>query len=342
MEFSQSDDFLEGMFAEQGKPTTLPDTEIEENDIDQDLPITDDAPKAEEVTDDTPIKNYVDFLQQNELIEIPEGLEFSGKPEELEQIFEHTKATQVARAVDKVFETLPDSFKPLFDYALRGGSSIADYMKVHNNELESLNLENEDDQRKVLYQYYKKTSPYPDEKINRLISLVSDPEELAVEAKDAFQDLLAIRDTEQKQLVMNMEKSRAEQEQRAQQQTIELAKAIETSTTIIPQRKNKIKAFFFDPVQVNNQTTTGFNYTIQSILENPDHQAQLADILLEYDKGTGFSFDRLEKRARTKATQQFQTALQKISDPKQNQRSSTSPSRTTSDMDWQGYLEQNN
>lgn len=338
-------DFLEGMFStvppvvEQTDPTHANLDEPRYEDTPE--PVEQEPIEYEEETPDDTLMGYVDFLKQNNLVTIPEDLEFSGQPDQLQKIFEYTKETQAAAAVDKIFNALPEDFKPLLDYALRGGQSLTDFLDAYGRDpLESVDLTKAEDQRKIIAQHYKATSNYTDEKINRLVSLINDEDDLRIEAEDCYKELSVLREEEQKQLLLRTEQQVRDNELRVQEQTLALTRAVESTNTIHPQRKQKVRSFFFDPISVEGNTTTGFNYAVQSILSNPEHQAQLADILLEYDPAKGFSSERLEKRAKTRATESFQALLEKTLNPKQAQRASSSKTPNSTSLDWDNYLKQ--
>lgn len=322
MHVDNDDDYLAGMFITPEAITTpgVFDPTTEEDEVD-DTQVTEDTPTPTATTvdgDDTIIK-YVEFLKQNELVEIPEDYEFNGTPEQLEEIFTHTKKATTAKAIDNIFESLPEQFKPLFDYALRGGDSIEEYYNTFvADPLDTINLESPSDQKRILKEHYKHFTKFTDDQIDRRIAAINDEEDLKLEAQEALVDLKSIRQEQQVKLLQETA-ARAEAERiAAEQRTLELSKAIDNTNLVHPQRKNKVKTFFFEPINVEGQVTTGFNHTIQSILSTPEHQAQLADILLEYDPTIGFSQDRLEKKVKSKASQNFQKILEDVLQTKQN------------------------
>lgn len=339
-----NDDFLAQMFSDPTTVTVLPDTDTEEPE-DLNEPIDDnpdpepEAPREILEDNDPIVENYVKFLQDNDLIEIPDDYDFQGTPDQIQEVFQYTKKTREDKAIQSVFQQLPDDFKPLLDYALRGGTSLQDYIGTFVDDLSNVSLDTEEDQKEILFKYYKETSPYPDDKIERLISRFNDEEELRLEAIDAYQELLQIREQRKYDF---LEETRVQQDAYRldmEQKTVNLDRAIEETTAIHPQRKNKVRAFFFEPIQVQNNVTTGFNATIASILANPEHQAQLADILLDYNHNNGFSSDRIERRVKTKATQDFKTLLKTKLDPKQAQRSSTSRAPQSTSFNWEDYTQ---
>lgn len=336
MHIDNDDDFMGKMF-ETIPDDTTPNVFENTNDDDGDDDIVTPPAAANTVEteegDETIVK-YVEFLKQNELIKIPTDYEFTGKPEELEHIFSYTKKANTAEAVDSIFETLPDQFKPLFDYALRGGTSIEEYYNTFvADPLDSANLESPSDQKRILKEHYKQFTKFSDDQIDRRIAQISDEEDLKLEAQEALADLKAIRQEQQVKLLQETA-AKAEAERIAtEERTLALSKAIDTTNLVHPQRKNKVKTFFFEPINVEGQVTTGFNYTIQSILSTPEHQAQLADILLEYDPATGFSQERLEKKVKSKASQNFQKILEDVLQTKQNKAKTSGSSPATTEFD---------
>jgi hypothetical protein len=333
---NENDDFLSSMFAEASandpvEPEQEPVETIEE--AEPEAPQEVNAPEQEV---DDKLQAYVSFLKENELIDIPEEYEFKGTPDDLQQVFEYTKQNRVKQAYEAVYNSLPEDFKPALEYIMNGGTSVRDFLTVAASDpLATIDITTPEGQRQAVFLSLKETSNYPDEKINKIVSrLAEDEDELAQEAIEAYRELVSIQDQRQQAMIQQARVEREEQQKMVQQRTQALHSAIESSQTIHPQRRNKIKAFFFEPLNTPEGVTTGFNYSINNILQNPEHQAQLADILLEYDPSVGFSSDRLEKRVKTKATQQFQTLLQKAIDPKNVQKSSSQRPQSSKDFDW--------
>lgn len=345
----QDNDFLDGMFSLEGEGS--PQFIEEDNNLiddNEDPKLEENDDPAEEITNegnddsgDEVITRYIDFLKENDLVEVPEDLsELKGTPEELQAIFDHTKKARVTKTVDSIMGALPEDFKPLFEYALAGGTSLNEFLKVYGEDpIEKANLDDPNSQKAILKEYYQRTTQYTPEKIDRLISFHSDPDDLKEAAEEALDDLKTLKQEEQANFIKQQaERERAEREA-AQQRTVELSNSIDNSSSIHPQRKNKVKSFFFEPIQVNNTTTTQFNNVIQTILQNPAHQAQLGDILLEYDAEKGFVMDRLERKVKTKAAQGFRELIEEKlgSKPKPGQ-SKTTPSKSS--INWELFLEQ--
>lgn len=341
----QENDFLSGMFNVEDSPIIETESTIVEEEFEapqghqteEEVETTEAEPEGDEV-----IVKYIDFLKLNDLVEIPTDLEsVKGTPEELQTIFDYTKKERESKAKESIMEALPEDFKPLFEYALAGGSSLSDFIKVYGEDPAlSANIEDPTSQREVLKQYYQRTTKYSPEKIERLISYHSDPEDLRAAAEEAIEDLKSLKQEEQRTFIEQQARLEQEQREQAQQRIVELSNSIDNSGLIHPQRRNKVKSFFFDPIKVNDGTTTQFNHVIQTIFQNPAHQAQLGDILLEYDTEKGFVMERLERKVKTKAAQGFRELIEETlgSKPKPGQ-TKTAPTKGTS-IDWEKYLEQ--
>lgn len=333
---NENDDFLASMFAEvPANDPVEPEQESVET-IEEPEPEPPQEANVPEQEVDDKLQAYVSFLKDNELIDIPEEYEFKGTPDELQQVFEYTKQNRVKQAYESIYNSLPDDFKPALEYVMNGGTSVQDFLAMAASDpLANIDITTTEGQRQAIYLSLRETSNYPDEKIKKIVSrLAEDEDELASEAAEAYRELVGIKEQKQQAMIQQAKLQRDQEQQMIQQRTQALHSAIESSQTIHPQRRNKIKAFFFEPLNTPEGVTTGFNYSINNILQNPEHQAQLADILLEYDPSVGFSSDRLEKRVKTKATQQFQTLLQKAIDPKNVQKSSSQRPQSSKDFDW--------
>ena len=335
---NENDDFFSSMFADakQEEETTqeLDNTEEQlDTTQEEDQKAPEPTQEVEEVDDK--LQAYIDFLKDNELVDIPEELEFKGTPDQLQQVFQYTKQKRQQEALETIFNSLPDDFKPVLEYVANGGNSVLDFMNMYTQDpLATVDISTAEGQRRAVYLALRETSNYPDEKINKIVSRIAeDEDELAAEAAESYRELLNLQEQKKYSAIQEARIQQERQRQLMEQKTQALHSAIDSSQTIHPQRRNKIKSFFFEPINTQDGVTTGFNYAINSILQNPEHQAQLADLLLEYDASSGFSSDRLEKRVKTKATQQFQTLLSKAIDPKQVQKSSTRP-QSSKDFDW--------
>lgn len=284
-------------------------------------------------------KAYFEYLKERSILRLPEDFVFDGSPAKVEEALDLTKNSLKEEASADLWNKLPEKFKPLLEYGLKGGESLEDFYSVFAvPDYESLNLDSVETQRSVIYDYYKKSSNFTDDKIHKIISRVEAAEELREAAEEAVEDLKEITVNNQKNFLKQQEEAKKQQELETKERTIALANAIQETTFIHPTRKNKVKTFFFEPIRVGENTTTSFNHTINNILSNPEHQAQLADILLDYDVKSGFDTKRLEKRVATKTAQGFQDFLNKKVDPKSKVGGAITSPDSKNTFDWDKFL----
>lgn len=316
-------------------PTTVQQTEEQ----------TPTAPTQEEAkTADPVIGAYMNFLKDNGLVEIPEDLEVNEDPATLQNIFEYTKTKRQKDAATDLLNSLPPTFKPVLEYVLSGGEDVNGFVKKYvQNPIDTLDLNDPNDQRKAIYLALRETSSYPDEKIKRIVDRIAeDPLELANEANESYRELSALMDTRRQQEIQRVEQLEQQERQIAQQRTQSLISAIEDASVVHPQRRGKIRSFLFDNIQTQEGPTTGFNRAISAILSNPAHQAQLADILLDYDPTKGFSSEKETRRAASSGVKKFEESLRATLDPKSAQTSGsatpiTPTAKSLQDIDWSRF-----
>ena len=319
--------------------------DVEETDPIDPADDTPDKPDPDQ-TDDTDDQNepdetvqaYFDFLKENEVLNVPEDFKFDGTQESLDEALSLTKDTIKQQTAEAIWTALPEDFKPLLSYALNGGKDLQSYLKAFSpNDFESFPLDTEDGQKNILREYYKQTSKHSPEKIERMINRIAETEELEQEAKDSYQELQDLKTQRQKQLNDKAVEEETARIKSAQAAVANLTTAIESSTFIEPTRKDKVKGFFLNKVPTDNGYTNGFNYVINSILSKPEHQVQLADLLMDYDPKEGFSLTRIQKKAQTEKTKSFKNYLEtKINDKLPTRGSSTfKPSKDT--FDWESF-----
>lgn len=126
---------------------------------------TDDDPTDNGSNDDDPqvddsAVEYFEYLKSSGVLALPEDYEFDGTADGIEEALELTKKNLANGAYQNIWNSLPEDFKPLLDYALRGGKSLDEYINTFsNNSLENLDLSDIDNQRTIIEKYYKMMNP---------------------------------------------------------------------------------------------------------------------------------------------------------------------------------------
>lgn len=281
----------------------------------QDEPVeTQDAPDLDETSEVR--KAYYDFLVENEILDLPKNFEYDGSSEKLEEALELAKSSTQKKVIENFWNSVPEDLKEAFEFTMANNATLEDYFESRLQNPATLDLTRPENQRKVVERFLKETTRFSPEKIKRTITSYEEDGILDAEAADAASELEGIfeQQNEERRKTVALQAEQAEEARR--RHTDELVKAINSSQFIHPARREKVRSFFFSPIKKDNQQTTAFNVTVQNILTNPEHQAQLADLLLDYSPQQGFSLERFEKRVKARATSSFKDDLDRALDPK--------------------------
>lgn len=290
-----------------------------------------DPPIASEELDE-----YFSLLKEQGVIRTPDDFKFDGTPEKFEEAISLTKQDIYNEVTDTLFNRLPEEFKPILDYALKGGTSIQDFisstlpLEVSEKDLSSL-----EGQKKILRSYYKETSNYSDERIERLINRF-DEDELEDEAKTTLSELKDIKEEKKAALIKKAEEAEAEKIRKAKENAEIFAKTIDEAEFLEGSRRTKVKALFANQLKTDKGTTNGFLHTLNQILSNPTHTIQLADIMLDYNPTKGLSLDRLQKKAATQTAQSVKSLLEKAAE---SRKSGGRVSKPKDDIDLEHFLD---
>lgn len=291
-----------------------PIVEQTDDDAPQDPPSTT-TPDPDEDKDAEVRKAYFDYLVSNEIIVVPQDFEYDGSEEKLEQAKAISQQELYKQHLTSFVESLPEDYKAALQAAAQG-IPLSEYYSANYQDPATLDLASEDAQRKVVERFLKETTQFPQNKIERLIKAYEEEGTLLQEAQDAASELQTRYEQRQEQLKLQREQEQAQQEAARQKYTNDLVQAIETTPFIHPSRRQKVRSFFFSPIRSGETQTTAFNLTIQNILANPQHQAQLADILLDYSSQDGFSLERFERRVKNKSTSLLREDIDRALAPK--------------------------
>lgn len=319
-------------------PTT-PNFDIDFDEFHVPTPPPTDAPEDDADDKDEPIEglaDYFEILKTQGVIRTPDDFEFDGTSAKFEEALLHTKEDLYNEIAETLFEKLPDDFKPLLDYALKGGTSLETFMSAHAPlNVTDKDLSTEEGQRKILFTYYKETSNYSDDKIKRIVARLDDPDELAEEAKATLAELAEIKKEKQDKLAENAAKEELERQKQAVQRVEAIKTSIDKAEWLEDTRRSKVKSFFLNQLKVGDKVTTGFSHTINQILSSPEFSAQLADIIMDFDPKKGISLERFEKRISSKKAQSMKTLLQQTINARTGEGGKVTKPKT--DFDWEQH-----
>lgn len=326
-------DFDEFVFPteEPAEPVIEKDPIEEEPNEDSDDIIEEEPGEPEDLSD---LTAYYETAKKLNIINTPDDFEFDGSEEKLQEALNITKSNLQQEAYQHLWDSISDEFKPALQYALKGGK-LEDFVKTYNTNLDDIELDTKAAQRDIIFRHWKETSNYSDEKINRLIARAEEIGDLEEEAQDSLAELKKLYEQRKQDGLKNLEEQEAERLKLVETQTQMLSDEI-TALEVDSARKNKLKAFLFNPIKVDNESTTHYAYTIKRILSDPKHLVQLADILTDYDPQKGINLERFEKRIKTKNTQSVQNLIREQLDKKPVVKGTNKSAKE--DFDWESFL----
>lgn len=289
-------------------------------------------------------KSYFEFLEKQGLLAVPEGFEFDGTANGLQEAMLKTKENLYATAIQEIWNRLDPDFQAALKYNLDGGKDFSKFSATYGAntlDLDKINLSDTDSQKAVVREYYKKTSKYSDEKINRLINRLIEMEDLTDEAEEAVDYLKKSAAEEKQQILKQQEEDKAKREQEINEWRSTVVSNIQESD-IPKSRKGKIQAYVLNPVQRGEQTLTDFERTLTAIFSNPEHYIQLADMIFDYDPKKGLDTSRTSTKTKSQAASSFQKELEDAMKSSGKPTTGVQPRKAPKEavLDWENILAQ--
>lgn len=328
-----------------------PDNEPDPDDNDPDDPIDPVDPQDPDPADPnpqdpvTPVegaddnKAYFDTLVETGYLVVSDDFEYDGTAEKLEEALKYSDEAKASAIKESIFGAIPDTAKPLIKHLAAGGS-VQDYLDVYSELNPSkVDLTSVYDQKRIVSEYFRQTTKFDETKIEKLINKMMDLDTLQEDAETYLEELKEMEDNRASSLATQTEEAKRQREQANVDYQNTLSNAIDKSTLIPVKRRQKVKDFFFKQVLHDNKKTSNYNKVINEVSSNPEHLAQLADILLDYDADKGFVMDRFERRGKNQANKSFKKTLNQKLDPKSKVTGKTSHSKTQQ-IDWEALLNQ--
>lgn len=279
------------------------------------------------------ITKFYSFLTDNEYFITDEGFKFDGTPETFEEAFLQTRKNLKKEVAKELSDKISPALKPVIEYALKGGSSLDEFINQYNSfDYDNLNLSSEEVQKAVIRQYYKESSNYSDATIERLINRLG--EDLEATAYETVQELKEAQEKRLEDFKKQQELQENDYLNKVNEIRSSISKSIEDSEYFESARKPKIRAFLFNETRKGKEVDTEYNRVLRQISSNPEHIAQLADILMDYTP-KGFSLERLKSKTKTEINKSIKEQLSTKNPIKNTGRPS---SKSNKDFDWEEFL----
>jgi len=314
-------------------PPQEPQTLDEPNPDDTEPPT---GESQETPTENDQIKNYYNFLKENNYLSVPEDFEFDGSPEKFQEALDQSRDNTYKEMMDALWNSLDEEGRDYVKYRLNGGKSLSEYIKMTQadeiSDLDSVSLQTVPDQKKVVKQHLKLTTKLDPSKIDKLVDQMEVSGQLTEEAQEAKESLKTYY-SQRKQEIL----TQTDEEKRQYRKTLE--QAINDNELISDDRKNKVRSFMINEVTKQDGVQTEFQRKVNQLSANPEHLAVLADILYDsYDPQKGFDLTRFEKKGGTKTVSSFQKKLEN-SLGHTSRKGGTPPNPSSkNNVDWERFI----
>lgn len=295
-------------------------------------PITDTPPSD---TPDTPpsedFTEYITAAVDQGLLDLPEDFEIEPTEEGFKKALEESRRYQSEKTKQQLLSSISQELLPIVEYALQGGQSLDEILQVAPKEYPT---DTEEQQREVIKQFYKSSTNLSDARINSLLAKLDDPEELREEALSAKDELVRQQNDKKAALEKRFQEAREAEQQRAIKTAETIKSTIEEYAESKP-LKTKLSGFFFNEIKTQDgKVTSEFSNVLSSILQNPLHTVQLAELLIDYNSKKGINFERFEKKGATQANISMKTLLEKSL----NKDKKTPQVPPKEKFDWEAFL----
>ncbi len=298
------------------KDTENDEDDTDDNSDDLNLPaFTDEEDKDESEEPDQNLISVFESLKESKALVVPEDFEFDGTAEGLSTAIETTFDSLRKSAQESLYNALDEDSKLALKYALVNKKPLYSYYQENdtaNFDYDAFDLEEEADQAEIMKVYLSKTTSLSDAKINKQVELYKNSGQLMIEAKDAYTELVTLQEEEKQKLEAELDKKQKENLKLALEVKQKRVEAINKLDEVEESRRKKLVAFVANDLYLNGRNqapTTEINHYIQSIARNPEHLAQLANLLLDYDPEKGIVLDRIVAKLSTKKVEDIKNKL---------------------------------
>lgn len=268
-----------------------------------------------ETSEDFDAKAYFEMATALGVLEVPEDFKFDDKDPEksvLEAI-KYTDSRKYSQAESAYLQAIEDAgLVELIEYGLQGGkfADLGQYFNSVQQETDytNLDLSSEENQIKVYKEYLNSTGRFSDTRVNQMIDLLQEDDELGKEAQKAKDYFIQEAQKEKEKLAAESAARRQAEEATMKRRQTEFLETLGSSGYSKTEQQRILNSFA--TVEVDEGVTArAFEKTLMDIQNNPEHFIDFIVMLNNYDAKKGFSFDNVQREAETKATK---TVLEKF------------------------------
>lgn len=292
-------------------------------------------------TKDSPLTPYAKMLVEEGLLPNIDLEKFDGSAESL---LEAQRQYDLERFESFKESTLDPRVKWLQDN-LEQGVPLVKLLELDEQKFTLENIteetlsESEDVQKNILKNYYKETTNFGDDKINKIIERLETLGELETESKSSLEELKGILQQKEQAQIEQAKQERLNAQEQQKKALEDFQKTLDKTQEIIPGikvsdlLKDRIKQTLTTPVAIDQQTGMPLNKIAKARAENPlDFEIKLA-YLFEVTKGFT-DWNALGSSGKRKALEEFEKSASSIDFNKGQYKSANTSKQTNS------YLEE--
>lgn len=284
---------------------------VEESDSDEDDNDEDDDEDDSDENDSDVLTAYYEQLKESNFLEVPKDFEFDGSEEKFQEALTLSKNSLKDKALEEFWNELPMELKDAFNYTAQTGKGLRSYLEEADKDYSKIDVSTKDAQREALRDYYKQTTKYGEDKIEKFIKRIEDSGDLEEEALDAVEQLVGLKEEREETRLAKEKLAKKQEDENFKAYKESMEKAIVNSKVISKKDQNKLKSFMFNVVTVNGEQTTKRNKIIKDIYSNPEHEAELAALLWNYDPDKGFDYSYITNKHKSETVSSIKKSLNK-------------------------------
>lgn len=284
----------------------------------------------------SPLTPYAKYLKDEGILPSLNLEEFDGSVESLKE----GMIGEIENGINNYIDSLPDRVKKIITN-YREGVSLDTILEIDNTRLKyssitSEQLKNEETQKQILTDYYKKTTQFSDERIAKELKRLDDLQELEDESKYVLQELVGLQDKEEQLAVQkaNQDKINAanyKQEQlRILQETINKTEEIIPSIPINKVVKDKLFKNLTTPVAYDNYGNE-LNKLGAYRVKNPVETELIFHYIFEVTKEFT-DWSPLAKSGKKTAIKEFESAIRDLDNKSTNRETKKPVSSRAKDL----------
>lgn len=303
------------------KVKVVAEAEEEETEEVEEEVVEEEVDETEEVADTEDLTEKFNSLKELGYLYVPEDYQFDGTEAALEKAIEDSDKYRMRDAAVSLWNQLPDTFRPLLEYALKGGTDINKYKEVFVSgaDIDKFDLTDEEHQRAAVRELYKARG-FSEAKIQKDITRMEDSGDLADEATEAVQELSQLKASKRTEEFKRVELEKKSKELKEQEAFNVLKRTAEESENLngyqIPAAKrNEVLNSLYKKVRDDEGNfTTDFNYKLNKVvLRDPRLVLVLSDLMsrIQEDESGNkyFDFSHINKKAESEAAKKLKRSI---------------------------------